>query len=51
MGWALHGGFYYIAIRKHVYGLPVPGDLDEVIERQIGTFLAGAPTTMRSCFR
>lgn len=51
MGWALHGGFYYIAIRKYVYGLPVPGNLDEVIERQIGTFLAGAPTTMRTCFR
>ena len=50
MAWALHGGFYYIAIRKWVYNLPIPDDIGPVIEREIHTFLEGAPATMRAAF-
>jgi AcrR family transcriptional regulator len=47
--WQMHGGFYYLAIRKWIYHLPLPADLDGVIERGIDVFLGGAPGLMRAC--
>jgi AcrR family transcriptional regulator len=43
MCWRMHGGFYYMAIRKWVYHLPIPRDLGAVIGQGIDLFLRGAP--------
>lgn len=49
MVWRLHGGFYYMAIRKWVYHLPIPDDLDPIIDQGVDLFLRGAPAVLRSC--
>lgn len=48
---ALHGGIYYAAIRKWIYGLPIPEDFDAHIERVVRTFIRGAPVTLRQHFK
>lgn len=45
--WALHGGIFYIAIRRWVYGLPVVHPIAATIETQVSTFLEGAPKAIR----
>lgn len=47
--WALHGQIFYIAIRKFVYGWPVPADTAPVIADDVRMFLAGAPPVLRAC--
>lgn len=47
--WRMHGGFYYMAIRKWIYRLPLPDDLDAAIAQGIDAFLHGAPGVMRGC--
>jgi AcrR family transcriptional regulator len=49
MFWRLHGGFYYMAIRKWVYHLPIPADLGPLIEQGVDLFLGGAPVVARAC--
>jgi AcrR family transcriptional regulator len=46
--WSLHASIFYIGVRKWVYGLPVPKDIDALIELKVSSFLDGAPTTIRS---
>ncbi len=46
--WGLHGRLFYIAIRKFVYGTPVPDDLHEVIGDAVHEFMTGAPHVLRS---
>lgn len=48
---ALHGSIIYVAIRKWIYHLPLPRDLDAHVERVVRTFLRGAPATLRKRFR
>ena len=45
--WSLHGTIFYIAIRKFVYGWPVPADHGQVIADDVRTFLTGAPRIFR----
>ena len=40
--WGLHSSFFYMGVRKWVYRLPVPDDLDVVIPSRVQTFLLGA---------
>lgn len=40
--WGLHGGIFFFAVRKWVYGLETPDDLDAVIDQGVDTFLNGA---------
>ncbi len=47
--WRMHGGFYYMAIRRWIYHLPLPTDLDAAIEEGVEVFLRGAPAVMREC--
>jgi AcrR family transcriptional regulator len=47
----LHGGIYYVAIRKWIYQLPVTEDLDAHIERVVRTFPTGVPDTLREYFQ
>ncbi|OWW19524.1 TetR/AcrR family transcriptional regulator [Noviherbaspirillum denitrificans] len=46
--WSLHASIFYIGVRKWVYGLPVPKDIDALIELKVASFLDGAPVTMRA---
>ncbi|WP_179400914.1 TetR/AcrR family transcriptional regulator [Burkholderia guangdongensis] len=45
--WSLHAGIFYLGVRKWIYGLPVPDDIDAEIARQIDAFLHGAPATLK----
>ncbi len=46
MIWSLHAAIFYIGVRKWVYGLKVPTDLDAVIRQKVDMFLYGAPAAM-----
>jgi len=37
--WNLHGSLIYLGIRKFIYQLPVPDDIDPLIDRAIDRFL------------
>jgi AcrR family transcriptional regulator len=41
--WALHASIFYIGIRKWIYGLEIPQNLDAVIEGLATSFLDGVP--------
>ncbi len=40
--WGLHGQIFYIAIRRFIYGMPGPSDLDQVITDHVRRFVRGA---------
>ena len=39
---ALHAGMVFLGIRRHVYGMPMPENLDDVVDLNVRTFVAGA---------
>ncbi|MCW2238803.1 TetR/AcrR family transcriptional regulator [Azospirillum canadense] len=39
--WGLHAAIYYVGVRRWIYGLPVPDDLDGLITGKIAAFLGG----------
>jgi AcrR family transcriptional regulator len=47
--WGMHGHIFYIALRKFVYGLPVPEavERDALIANCVSQFLSGAQSLMR----
>jgi AcrR family transcriptional regulator len=51
IAWSLHGQLFYLAVRKWVYDMPAPGDLNAVIESAVAGFLAGAPAALRKAIR
>lgn len=48
MIWSLHAAIFYIGVRKWVYGLKVPTDLNAVIRQKVDMFLYGAPAAMEN---
>ncbi|WP_354683329.1 TetR/AcrR family transcriptional regulator [Cupriavidus necator] len=48
MIWSLHAAIFYLGVRKWVYGLKVPTDMDAVIRQKVDMFLHGAPAAMRT---
>ncbi|SPA42896.1 Transcriptional regulator, TetR family [Cupriavidus taiwanensis] len=48
MIWSLHAAIFYIGVRKWIYGLKVPTDMDAVIRRQVDMFLNGAAAAIRA---
>jgi AcrR family transcriptional regulator len=38
----LHGGLMFLAVRKFIYGMPMPDDLSDLVALQIRVFLPGA---------
>lgn len=42
MFWGLHGRIFYMAIRRDVYGVPIPEYLDDIVHDAIEAFLLGA---------
>ena len=47
LAWSLHGGFFYMAVRKWIYRLPIPKDLDGTIAREAKAFAWGAPGVVK----
>jgi AcrR family transcriptional regulator len=47
IAWGLHGELFYLAIRRWVYGMPVPDDLAPLVKAAVARFLEGAPAAMR----
>ncbi|WP_322080969.1 TetR/AcrR family transcriptional regulator [Burkholderia sp. BCC1972] len=45
--WSLHASIFYLGVRKWVYGLTVPDDLDTEIERLVDAFLNGTPAALQ----
>ena len=45
--WSLHASIFYVGVRKWVYGLTVPKDMDTLIELKVTSFLEGAPGTIQ----
>ncbi|BCZ85600.1 TetR/AcrR family transcriptional regulator [Paraburkholderia terrae] len=45
--WSMHSSVFYIGVRKWVYALPAPKDLDRVIDMRVDTFLLGAPQVLK----
>jgi len=46
IAWSLHGEFFYLAIRRWVYGMKTPDDLGPIIRAAVVRFLEGAPAAM-----
>jgi len=47
MVWEIHASIFYLGMRKWVYGLTIPKDVDRIIEQKVAVFLEGAPCVMR----
>jgi AcrR family transcriptional regulator len=51
LAWGLHGGVFYIAIRKWIYDFDTPEDIDGVLEATVESFVKGTPTVIRKLLR
>ena len=47
LAWGLHGGVFYIAIRKWIYEFETPEDIEGVLEATVESFVKGTPAVMR----
>lgn len=45
--WGLHAAIFYVGVRKWIYGLQVPKDLDRVIDQKVHAFLDSAPSVLK----
>lgn len=43
--WGLHAAIFFIGIREHVFGLPVP-PADEIVDLKVETFLGGVAAVL-----
>jgi AcrR family transcriptional regulator len=43
----LHGSIVFLAIRRHIYRMPMPPSVDDVIRMYVATFVEGAPAILR----
>lgn len=41
--WATHASIFYVGVRKWIYELSTPKNLDRIIDMRVDAFLAGAP--------
>jgi AcrR family transcriptional regulator len=46
--WALHASIFYIGVRKWIYGLSIPENVDAVVEQLATSFLDGVPKVIAS---
>jgi len=45
--WGLHAAIFYVGVRKWIYGLHVPKDLDRLIDQKVEGFLDSAPAMLK----
>ena len=48
--WGVNSRVFYFGVRKYVYGMPVPEDLEGLIEAEVNTFFDGIGSTLRNLF-
>ncbi|NIF85794.1 TetR/AcrR family transcriptional regulator [Comamonas sp. Tr-654] len=46
--WAMHSSVFYMGVRKWIYDLPTPKDLDRAIDMRVDAFIAGVPPVLRA---
>lgn len=46
--WSLHAAIFYLGVRRWIYDLPIPADLDRAVADKVAAFLDGAPAVMAS---
>jgi AcrR family transcriptional regulator len=51
LAWNFHGGIFYIAIRKFIYGSETRSNFESAIKDSIAVFLAGAPSVFKSILK
>lgn len=44
----LHASIVFLGIRRHVYGMPMPSNLDDVVDLYVRTFVRGALPAIRN---
>ena len=49
--WALHASIFYIGVRKWIYGLDIPADIDTVVTGLARSFLDGVPSVIAALTR
>jgi AcrR family transcriptional regulator len=42
--WGMHGGIFYIGVRRWIYGQPMPTDLEAVLADRVHAFMLAAPS-------
>jgi AcrR family transcriptional regulator len=45
--WSVNSRVFYFGVRKYVYDMPVPDNLDELIEAEVRTFFDGVGSTLK----
>ena len=45
--WGLHASIFYIGMRKWIFELPSPDDVEAVVDAKVVAFLEGVPAVMR----
>ena len=45
--WGVNSRIFYFGVRKYIYGMPVPNNLDELIDAEVHTFFDGIGKTLR----
>jgi AcrR family transcriptional regulator len=45
--WGVNSRIFYFGVRKYIYGMPVPRDLDRLIEAEVHTFFDGIGKTLK----
>jgi AcrR family transcriptional regulator len=49
--WALHASIFYIGVRRWIYGLEIPADVDSVVTALTRSFLEGVPAVIAELTR
>ncbi len=46
--WAMHSSIFYIGIRKWIYELPTPKNMDRLINMRVDSFVHGVPAVLKA---
>jgi AcrR family transcriptional regulator len=49
--WGVNSRIFYFGVRKYIYGMPVPNNLDELIHAEVHTFFDGIGKTLGELLR
>jgi AcrR family transcriptional regulator len=49
--WGVNSRIFYFGVRKYIYGMPVPRNLDELIDAEVRTFFDGIGRTLGNLLR
>jgi AcrR family transcriptional regulator len=49
--WAMHSSVFYIGVRKWIYELPSPKNLDRLIDMRVDAFISGVPGVLKASRR